>query len=173
MKLPVFVLPASALPDSAVVSRREFFSSASTAIAGCWLMQACAGSGDGPTAVNMIPPSSGSVSFINGIVTLNVARIPDLIADGGHVNVSISESDKHAELVVINVGSGVYRAFSSVCTHAGCTVNGYANKRMQCPCHGSEFDQTGQPVAGPAPTALRQYTTTFDVASQTLAVRVA
>ncbi len=166
-------LTSEEIPAAAAVSRREFFAVAGTTVAGCLLMQACGGRDSGPTSVNTSsPPPAGSVSFANGVVTLNVARIPELIADNGHVNISISDSDKHADLVVINVGGGVYRAFTSVCTHEACTVNGYANKRLQCPCHGSEFDQNGLPVAGPAPSALRRFAATFDVATQTLSVTV-
>ncbi|MEP6781940.1 MAG: Rieske 2Fe-2S domain-containing protein [Gemmatimonadaceae bacterium] len=167
-------LPA-VVPEIAVsngqLTRREFLAATGVTMASCWFLQAC--SGDGPTSATITSaPTAGSVTFANGIVVLDIMRIPDLAADSGHTNISISDGDKHAELVVINVGDGVYRAFTSVCTHEGCTVSGYANKRMQCPCHGSEFDLTGQPVAGPAPTALRQYRATFNAATQTLSVAV-
>ena len=45
--------------------------------------------------------------------------------------------------------------FSSICPHLGCAYdwNGDAS-RFICPCHGSQFDITGQHLAGPAPRGL-------------------
>lgn len=44
---------------------------------------------------------------------------------------------------------------NAVCTHLGCVVpwNGNENKFM-CPCHGSQYDNTGKVVRGPAPRSL-------------------
>lgn len=44
---------------------------------------------------------------------------------------------------------------NAVCTHLGCVVpwNKAANKFM-CPCHGSQYDETGKVVRGPAPLSL-------------------
>ena len=44
---------------------------------------------------------------------------------------------------------------NAVCTHLGCVVpwNKAANKFM-CPCHGSQYDQDGKVVRGPAPLSL-------------------
>ncbi|MGQ4650194.1 cytochrome b6-f complex iron-sulfur subunit [Lyngbya aestuarii] len=44
---------------------------------------------------------------------------------------------------------------NAVCTHLGCVVpwNASAN-RFICPCHGSQYDNTGKVVRGPAPLSL-------------------
>jgi Rieske Fe-S protein len=56
-----------------------------------------------------------------------------------------------------NVSDGLL-AYSAVCTHTGCTVEGWdANKKqMICPCHGSLYDATNgaNVVKGPAPKPL-------------------
>ena len=46
-------------------------------------------------------------------------------------------------------------AINAVCTHLGCVVpwNKAANKFM-CPCHGSQYDETGKVIRGPAPQSL-------------------
>jgi nitrite reductase/ring-hydroxylating ferredoxin subunit len=58
-------------------------------------------------------------------------------------------------LFVFNQADGLY-VISSVCTHLGCNVkrglSGFA-----CPCHGSQFDDNGRVVQGPAPKPLQWY----------------
>jgi Rieske Fe-S protein len=169
------LLPGHGTPSGPVtdVSRRRFLGASSAAVVGCLLSQACGGSSD-PTGPNGVvnPPPAGSLTFANGVVTLKVGLIPGLAASDGHLVIAATDSDRRADVVVLNLGGGTFRAFTSVCTHEGCTVTGYSNRRMQCPCHGSEFDQRGVPVNGPAPLPLREYPTTYDAASQTLAITV-
>ncbi|MDO7867071.1 Rieske (2Fe-2S) protein [Nocardioides jiangxiensis] len=56
-------------------------------------------------------------------------------------------------LVVTQPVAGEFRCFSSVCTHAGCTVR--AGSPLVCPCHGSEFAiADGSVLRGPAATPL-------------------
>jgi Rieske Fe-S protein len=60
-----------------------------------------------------------------------------------------------AGVVVTKDPSGAIHAFSSTCTHQGCTVNSVSDGTINCPCHGSRFDvRTGAPVAGPASRPL-------------------
>ena len=160
--------------SSADVSRRGFLTATSAALLSSLLVQACGGGGDGPSGPNggSNPPPAGSVSFTNGVVTVKVAMVPDLSASNGHLLIGMNDENRRADVVVINLGGGVYRAFTSICTHEGCTVSSYSNQRMVCPCHGSEYDQRGVPVSGPAPSPLREYPTTYDAPSQTLAITV-
>jgi thiosulfate dehydrogenase (quinone) large subunit len=56
--------------------------------------------------------------------------------------------------ILIRESDGSLKAFSAVCTHAGCTV-GYEGGVIYCPCHGGEYSpETGEVIAGPPPTGL-------------------
>lgn len=46
-------------------------------------------------------------------------------------------------------------ALVATCTHLGCEVNYFPDKKeWLCPCHASIYDVEGRPVSGPAPKAL-------------------
>jgi cytochrome b6-f complex iron-sulfur subunit len=46
-----------------------------------------------------------------------------------------------------------FHAVSAICTHLGCTVN-LAGQGFHCPCHGSQFNENGVVISGPAPSPL-------------------
>ena len=46
-----------------------------------------------------------------------------------------------------------FTALSLVCTHLGCTVEQKAGG-FTCPCHGSQYDENGKVLRGPAKKAL-------------------
>ena len=93
-------------------------------------------------AANAYGTTSGGST---GKTLIAVAAVP---TDGGKVLDS-------AGVVVTKDSSGAIHAFSSTCTHQGCTVNEVSGGTINCPCHGSRFDvRTGAVVAGPAPRPL-------------------
>jgi Rieske Fe-S protein len=58
-------------------------------------------------------------------------------------------------VVVSRDAGGALKAFSTICTHAGCAINKLQGTTLICPCHGSEFDATtGKVVRSPATEAL-------------------
>lgn len=60
-----------------------------------------------------------------------------------------------ASVVLTRSAEGVVAAFSAVCTHAGCKVSEVAEGKINCPCHGSQFDAwSGHATAGPAKKPL-------------------
>jgi len=70
----------------------------------------------------------------------------DRVPDGGGVITS--------GVVVVREGTDVH-AFSSRCTHLGCSVNSVSKGKIFCPCHGSVFDaRTGAVVQSPATSPL-------------------
>ena len=65
------------------------------------------------------------------------------------------------QVVVTQPSAGTYKAFSSVCTHAGCQCNDISSGMINCPCHGASFSiSDGTPVQGPARTPLAMRTVT-------------
>ncbi len=84
-----------------------------------------------------------------GAVRLGPSRnLPDEAA------ATYSDPEDGSPDILIRGSDGSLKAFSAVCTHAGCTV-GYEGGTIVCPCHGGEFSaESGQVIAGPPPAPL-------------------
>ncbi|MEW2286448.1 Rieske (2Fe-2S) protein [Streptomyces sp. NPDC047841] len=60
-------------------------------------------------------------------------------------------------VVVSRAEDGTLKAYSTICTHAGCPINKLRGTTLVCPCHGSEFDAvTGKVVQAPATEPLTE-----------------
>ena len=69
------------------------------------------------------------------------------------------------QVVVTQPKKGDFKAFTAVCTHAGCIVATVSGGTINCNCHGSKFSITdGSVVNGPAKKPLEslQVTVTGD-----------
>ncbi len=69
-------------------------------------------------------------------------------------------------LFIFNGTDGFY-AISSVCTHLGCSVR-KGGPGFMCPCHGSQYDENGRVVRGPASQSLAWYSLSLTPRSQLL-----
>ena len=67
-----------------------------------------------------------------------------------------------APVLIVRQSSSRYLALSLQCTHMGCPVNAPVQGVMTCPCHGSQFDLTGNVRRGPSQYPLGRYQTTYD-----------
>ncbi|MEY9860373.1 Rieske Fe-S protein [Catenulispora sp. GAS73] len=105
--------------------------------------------GVGAVAACSSSSSSGGSSSGNGTVVVPSSSVP---VGGGYI-------DKSNNVVVTQPQAGVFKAFTAVCTHQGCTVGGVTNNRIVCPCHGSVFSaQDGSVINGPAASPLAAMT---------------
>jgi Rieske Fe-S protein len=72
-----------------------------------------------------------------------------------------------ARVVVTQPSAGSFKAFTAVCTHAGCLVDSVSGGTINCPCHGSKYKIADGSVAqGPAPKALAP--ATIDTSTDTI-----
>lgn len=96
---------------------------------------------------------------------------PAIVISGQTITIDLTQSSvsalksasgwmliKDATTLVINIDGINLRAFSSVCTHLGCSDNwSFSNSEFICGCHGSRYNTSGQVVKGPAPSDLKEY----------------
>jgi Rieske Fe-S protein len=85
----------------------------------------------------------GGSTTVSGKMITSLDKVP---AGGGWIGSGV---------VVTRDPGGAVHAFSSTCTHLGCTVNKVSGGKIFCPCHGSVFNaSTGAVVQGPASSPL-------------------
>ena len=112
-----------------------------------------------PVVKFFIPASSGDEG---GGVTAqdklgNDIIVSEYLVDHPPGDRTLAQGLKGDPTYVVIKDDGTIRNYGikAVCTHLGCTVpwNASENKFM-CPCHGSQYDETGKVVRGPAPLSL-------------------
>ena len=91
---------------------------------------------------------TGGDSAAAGSFGTVLAKTSDIPEGGGKVFGSQG-------VVVTQPAKGQFKAFSSTCTHQGCTVARITDGKIMCPCHGSAFSATDGSVRnGPATRPL-------------------
>jgi cytochrome b6-f complex iron-sulfur subunit len=123
----------------------------------------CGSSTDAMEDTEVRPPSGGdgAIEISNNgntiTIDLSVDSVSGLNQQGGWILI------RNATTLAVNVDGSTIRAFTSVCTHAGCSTNWqFSNSNFECTCHGSRFDTSGSVVRGPATGDLREYTVVRD-----------
>ncbi|MFG3346493.1 Rieske (2Fe-2S) protein [Streptomyces sp. NPDC048018] len=107
-------------------------------------LAACGGSDGGDKNVTDGTQGAGGTSGDNA----PLAMTGDIPVGGGKVL-----ADKG--VVITQPKAGEFKAFSSRCTHQGCSVGSVADGVIVCPCHQSHFDASdGSVKQGPATQPL-------------------
>ena len=141
-------------------SRRELlgagFGAMVLGVAGC-------GTSGNDTADTANKDTGSSTEELDGdaktsTLTISLSSYPSLKKVDGQAYVKSTVG----KLIVVRTGTSSFIALSSVCTHAGCTVSfDSSHSRFDCPCHGSEFSESGSVLRGPARTALKKYSCSY------------
>lgn len=93
--------------------------------------------------------TSGGDASAGGAVIAKLAEVPV----GGGIVIPTER------IVLTQPAAGEVHAFSSICPHQGCQVDGVSDNTITCPCHFSTFSaQDGARISGPAPTGLEAIT---------------
>lgn len=130
------------------ITRRAFLSDAATVAALGALFAACGG--DSPVE----PPT--------GKVDVKVADFPGLAT----MDKLVLVDDKRAAK---RTGAATFVAFSRLCTHEGTPVD-ISGSGFICFNHGSQYDNDGQVVVGPATLPLATLATSYDPATDILTI---
>jgi Rieske Fe-S protein len=131
------------------LSRRTLLGTAGLAAAAVGGLSACGAPEQGG------PGSGGSAAPVS-------AKTGDISVGGGKVFAE-------GQAVITQPAQGEFKAFSSICTHAGCPVADVTDT-INCNCHGSKFSITdGSVVNGPAtqPLPARTVSVSGDTVSVT------
>ncbi|NEQ21645.1 MAG: cytochrome b6-f complex iron-sulfur subunit [Microcoleus sp. SIO2G3] len=112
-----------------------------------------------PVIKFFVPPSAGGGG---GGVTAKDALGNDIVVSDFLANHSAGDRTLAQGLkgdptyvVVTEDQSIADYGLNAVCTHLGCVVPWNSNEnKFKCPCHGSQYDNTGKVVRGPAPLSL-------------------
>jgi Rieske Fe-S protein len=122
----------------------------------------------GMLGLGMLLESCGTSKSLSGLLTDKRLTIPL----SSFANTSKGQSAYKRYIIVRNEGLNypivVYRqsdtdytALLLRCTHQYIELN-VSGELLTCPAHGSEFNNKGEVVQGPAGTGLRQFPTTAD-----------
>ena len=108
---------------------------------GVLILSACGGAEEAATK------ATGAVGSATDAIK-NAIKAADIPVGGGRVFPELG-------VVVTQPEAGVFKAFSSRCSHMGNPIGSVSDGTINCPSHGSKFDiATGEVRNGPATRAL-------------------
>lgn len=159
----VHCLQSDAGMDNPKTSRREFCAHAMTLVTVASLIEGCGGKGN-PAAPGGGGGGGGTVPSLATVagtaagstITVNVGGTA-LATVGGAALVQAGSNS----FLVTHTEQNSFSAFTATCTHEQCTITGFQSGAFVCPCHGSQFNTSGQVQQGPATRPLQRFNTQF------------
>lgn len=156
--------PGASTTLTEAVSRKAFLKTAGSAVLFAALGISLTACGNDSSGENIVGPTPGGN---------NDSGNSGFTISGNTITIDLSKDDAAslatsgawgliaaAQTLVVNVG-GSFRAFTSVCTHAGCDRSwNFSNQQFICTCHGSRFNTRGEVVQGPANRNLQEFSVT-------------
>lgn len=110
----------------------------------------------GASALPMMLQGCSNVRYVTGVMENKklVVKKADFVSSKNekvrHNNFVIAKHDQlEFPICIYEAGVNQYQALYMKCTHQGCELNAYSTQ-LVCPCHGSEFSNTGKVLQGPA-----------------------
>jgi len=145
-------------PPCRLLTRRNTLGVAGAGLAAP-LLAACGGSSPAETGETSSAPAASSAAPSEPAGSGPAGSAP---AGGGTPLASTSEIEvgggtifADQKVVVTQPEEGVFKAFETTCTHAGCAVTDVENGQIVCPCHFSQFSVAdGEVTEGPADAPL-------------------
>ena len=151
---------------TSALNRRRVLGGATATVLGLPVLAAC-GSDDPDTASD---PTSTPTSDSPEESPSDSAAPAAALAATSEVPVGGCAVFADEKVVVTQAAEGEFKAFSSVCTHQGCTVSASSDGVIPCGCHGSQFSlEDGSVLQGPATAPLSEVAITVDGDSISLA----
>lgn len=126
------------------------------AITGCDQQPLESGLGQGPSSAEL-------ANSPNNVYSIDFTKYPALATVGGSLQFTVDATSGKKTVFVTRVDQNTVETVSTICTHAGCQLNGYDPnaKDYLCNCHGSIFAADGAVQAGPAVDPLPNYVSTL------------
>ena len=121
----------------------------------------CSSSTDATNTTPPTIPDENAITITGGGNTISIDlsnnSVANLREQGGWLLITA------ANTLIVNVDGDIFRSFTSVCTHQGCTTNWqFSNELFECTCHGSRFNTSGSVVRGPANADLAEFTVSVE-----------
>lgn len=147
-------------------SRRRFLkylvSGTTGAIAMSWILPGRSQEIDLENLCFLSPENSRCQNYLPGVRALDSQNNPILVSTlltqvtAGQPLPVNGLQKKHPTYLVITEGPKIAPyAIQPICTHLGCTVKWHTDQnRFICPCHGSQYDDRGIVLHGPAKRPL-------------------
>lgn len=130
------------------ISRQKVLTGAGLGLVAA-VVAACSTYGKKPEAAGESSTTTAAPPATGGTAAAPAANVIAKTAD-----VPVGSGVIVDKVVVTQPTAGVFKGFSSTCTHKGCTVDKIADGTIDCPCHGSKFNLDGTVANGPADKPL-------------------